>query len=174
MKTTDQTIELIDFEVLIPTLDGTGVADRITIQVPVTRDPETGEELLTPEAHEKIEQTQARYMGLLTPDELKALRSRLGLTQRGLGELLQVGEKSYTRWESGRARPSRSINVLLRALRDCKLSIPYLQSLQKPVVDWRVPAERHLGESWQPIVFQFNRTAAADTTGDYVNLTKAA
>lgn len=136
MKTKHPTPELIDFEVLIPALDGTSVADRIKIQVPVVRDSETGEELLTPEAHEMIEQTQARYMGLLTPDELKALRNRLGLTQRELGDLLQVGEKSYTRWETGRSRPSRSINVLLRALRDGKLTIPYLQSLQKPVMDW--------------------------------------
>lgn len=52
------TTELSDFEVLIPSVDGHGIADRITIQVPVTRDPKTGEELLTPEAHEKIERTQ--------------------------------------------------------------------------------------------------------------------
>lgn len=129
------------FEVLIPTIDGTGIADRITIEVPITRDPETGEELLTPEAHEKIEQTQARYMGLLSPDELRTLRDRLGLTQNELGELLQVGEKSYSRWETGRSRPSRSINVLLRALRDGKLTVPYLQSLQKPTVDWWTPAQ---------------------------------
>jgi putative zinc finger/helix-turn-helix YgiT family protein len=140
MNTTRQN-ELMDFEVLIPTIDGTGIADRITIQVPITRDPETGEELLTPEAHEKIEQTQARYMGLLSPDELRALRNRLRLTQSELGDLLQVGEKSYSRWETGRVRPSRSINVLLRALRDGKLTIPYLQSLQKPTVDWWMPAQ---------------------------------
>lgn len=139
MNTTTQP-ELIDFEVLIPTMDGKGIADKIAIKVPVTRDPVTGEELLTPEAHEKIEQTQARHMGLLSADELKALRNRLGLTQSELGDLLQVGEKSYTRWETGRARPSRSINVLLRALRDGKLTIPYLQSLQKPTVDWWTPA----------------------------------
>lgn len=139
MNTPQQT-ELIDFEVLIPTMDGTEIAERVTIQIPITRDPETGEELLTPEAHEKIEQTQARHMGLLSPGELRGLRDRLGLTQGELGDLLQVGEKSYSRWETGRARPSRSINVLLRALRDGKLTIPYLQSLQKPMVDWWIPA----------------------------------
>jgi len=56
--TTTQTTEFSDFEVLIPAVDGSGIADRITIQVPVTRDPETEEELLTLEAHEKIEWTQ--------------------------------------------------------------------------------------------------------------------
>ncbi|MEI6491104.1 MAG: hypothetical protein WCO94_01045 [Verrucomicrobiota bacterium] len=58
MNTSESPSELMNFEVLIPTMDGHGIADRMTIQVPVTRDPETGEELLTPEAHEKIEWTQ--------------------------------------------------------------------------------------------------------------------
>jgi DNA-binding transcriptional regulator YiaG len=129
-------IELIDFEVMIPSVDESTIVDRITIKVPVTRDPETGELLLTPAAHEKIEQTQERHMGLISPAELRAIRSRLGLTQRELGNLIQVGEKSYTRWETGRARPSRSLNVLLCALRDGRLTIPYLRSLQRPFVEW--------------------------------------
>jgi len=165
--------ELIDFEVLIPTIDAEGISERITIQVPITRDPVTGEELLTPEANEKIEQTQARHMGLLSPEELKALRNRLGITQRELGDLLQVGEKSYTRWETGRARPSRSINVLLRALRDGKLSIPYLQSLQKPVVDWRIPALGHSVAAFA-LPIHFRRLDTTDTAADYSDLTKAA
>src|SRR5438132_4311287 len=75
-------------------------------------------------------------MGLISPTELKEMRTRLRLTQRQIGELIQVGEKSYTRWETGRARPSRSLNVLLCALRDGRLSVPYLQSLQRPFVEW--------------------------------------
>lgn len=132
-------IELIDFEVVIPSIDGSEVVDRIQVKIPVTRDSETGETLLTPEAHDKIEQTQARHMGLISPAELKMIRQRFGLTQRQLGNLLQVGEKSYTRWETGRARPSRSLNVLLCALRDGRLPIPYLQSLQRPFVEWWFP-----------------------------------
>ena len=58
--------ELIDFEVAVPSIDGTHVADRVRVQIPVTRDPLTGEALLTPEAHDKIEQTQARHMGLVS------------------------------------------------------------------------------------------------------------
>lgn len=129
-------IELVDFEVVIPSVDGSEIVDRISVKIPVTRDPQTGEALLTPEAHEKIEQTQARHMGLISPTELRNIRRRLGLTQRELGNLIQVGEKSYTRWETGRARPSRSLNVLLCALRDGRLSIPYLQSLQRPFLEW--------------------------------------
>lgn len=147
--------ELIDFEVLIPSIDGSDVADRITVKIPVTRDATTGETLLTPEAHEKIEQIQARHLGLISATELKAIRKRLGLTQKQLGDLIQIGEKTYTRWESGRARPSRSLNVLLCALRDGRLPVPYLRSLQKPVVEWWTSA--HL-----PVVItQFPRSTAA-------------
>jgi len=59
---------------------------------------------------------QARRIGLLLPAQLKELRERYDYTQKEMGELFQVGEKSWTRWESGRHRPSRSINLLIRAL----------------------------------------------------------
>lgn len=123
-------------EVRIPNADGVGVAERVSVDVPVKWDAELKEWLLTQEAHQLIDNTKARHMGLISPAELREMRTQFRLTQRQIGELLQVGEKSYTRWETGRSRPSRSINVLLCALRDARLSIQYLQSLQKPVVEW--------------------------------------
>lgn len=131
MKTKIESIE-----VRIPNADGTGVAERIPVDVPLRWDAELKEWLLTEEAHELIDNTKARHMGLISPADLKEMRLRLRLTQRQIGSLLQVGEKSYTRWESGRARPSRSLNVLLCALRDGRLSVPYLQGLQQPFVEW--------------------------------------
>jgi DNA-binding transcriptional regulator YiaG len=123
-------------EVRIPNADGSGIAERIPLDVPVRWDAEIKEWLLTEEAHQIIDNTKARHMGLISPAELREMRTRFRLTQRQIGELLQVGEKSYTRWETGRSRPSRSMNVLLCAVRDSRLSIPYLQSFQKPVVEW--------------------------------------
>lgn len=128
--------KLTRIDVRIPNADGTGVAERIDVDVPVKWDAELEEWLLTPEAHQIIDNTKARHMGLISPAELREMRTRFHLTQQQIGELIQVGEKSYTRWETGRSRPSRSINVLLCALRDARLSIPYLQSLQKPVTEW--------------------------------------
>ena len=87
-----------DYEVLIPNLDGDGIAERIVVQIPVYKDPQTGEEMLTEEAIEQIETTKARHMGLLLPDQIKALRLRLKLSQAEMSELLQAGRKSYTRW----------------------------------------------------------------------------
>ena len=129
MKTPRQEV---DFEVAVPNAERTGIAERITIRVPVEIDLATGEEILTTEALDLIENTQARHMGLLLPEEIKGLRKSLGLTQREFGDLLQVGGKTATRWETGRGRPSRSLNVLLCALRDGKLPTRYLESLQNP------------------------------------------
>jgi DNA-binding transcriptional regulator YiaG len=150
-------------EVRIPNADGTGVAERVPVDVPVKWDAELKEWLLTEEAHQLIDNTKARHMGLVSPAELREMRTRLRLTQRQIGELLQVGEKSYTRWETGRSRPSRSINVLLCALRDARLSIQYLQSLQKPVVEWWSCADARTFES--PVVVPFSNLEPISVEG---------
>src|SRR5258708_36428928 len=103
----------VEEEVLIPNLEGGGIAERVKVKIPAVRDAHTGEARLTEEAFKILEATKARHLGLLLPDQLKALRTRLGLTQKEMSQLLQAGEKSYTRWESGRARPSRMVNLLL-------------------------------------------------------------
>lgn len=130
-------ITYVDVQVRIPNLEGDEVAEIHTVKVPVTLDPHTGEELLTPEAIELIETTKARYMGLLLPGEIREMRERLGLTQKQISTLLQAGEKSYTRWESGRSRPSRMVNVLLRLLYEGKLFVCDLISQQEQGINWR-------------------------------------
>jgi transcriptional regulator with XRE-family HTH domain len=90
---------------------------------------EVKEWLLTPEAHEAIEATKARLIGLLLPEQFKELRQRYRYSQKEMGELFQVGEKSWTRWESGKQRPSRSINLLIRALYEGQVSVNYLLKL---------------------------------------------
>jgi transcriptional regulator with XRE-family HTH domain len=115
-----------EFEVLVPNIDGTAVAERVKVTIPLRWDEELEEWLLTPEAHQIIEDTKARHMGLLLPAQLKELRERYDYTQKEMGELFQVGEKSWTRWESGKHRPSRSINLIIRALYEGEISINYL------------------------------------------------
>jgi transcriptional regulator with XRE-family HTH domain len=115
-----------EFEVLIPNLDGTGIGQRVKVPITLEWDEEVQQWLVTPESHELIDRTKARLIGLLLPDQLKELRERYDYTQKEMGELFQVGEKSWTRWESGKHRPSRSINLLIRALYEGEISINYL------------------------------------------------
>lgn len=126
-----------DVKVRIPNLDGDAIAEVHTVRVPVTIDPHTGEEMLTEEAVEIIETTKARYMGLLLPADIKKMREQLGLTQKRASELVQAGEKSWTRWESGNARPSRMVNVLLRLIYEGKVFITDLVAQRKPGTNWR-------------------------------------
>jgi len=119
-------------EVSIPSMEGDTVAEIIQVEVEVWRNRNTGEVFLDGHARAKLEATKARYLGLLTAEQIKELRQYLQLTQRELADLLQIGEKSWTRWETGRERPSRSINVLLNALYDGRSDIHYLRQLRQP------------------------------------------
>lgn len=144
---TNETIKYVDTQVHVPNLEGDAIAEIVPIQIPVTIDPHTGEEMLTPEAVELIEDTKARHMGLMLPGEIKDLRQRLELTQREISELLQAGEKSFTRWETGHGRPSRMVNVVLRALHDGKLTVEYLRSQRQTGFDWRKIVECDFGQA---------------------------
>jgi len=115
------------FDIKIPTLEGDQVAEVIPLEVPVVWDEEIGDWLLTEEAHSLIEDTKARHMGLLLPHQFLELRQRHDLSQSGIGELFQVGAKSWTRWETGKNRPSRSVNLLIKALFDNQITIEYLR-----------------------------------------------
>ncbi len=115
-----------EFEILIPKADGSGVAEKVKVMVPVRWDEEVQTWVMTPEAHRIIDDAKARLIGLLLPAEFKELRERYGYTQKEMGALLQVGEKSWTRWESGKQRPSRSLNLLIRALSEGEISLNYL------------------------------------------------
>ena len=130
-----------EFEVLIPTADGTGIVEKVIVTVPIRWDEELKEWLMTREAHEIIDNTKARRMGLLLPEQFQELRERYDCSQKQMGELFQVGEKSWTRWETGKHRPSRSISLLVRALYDGELSINYLlkRAGKAPRDEWATP-----------------------------------
>lgn len=58
----EEETKLKDFDVSIPTADGSAIAKWITVQIPVRYTPGVtpeGEEVLTPEAHDIIDQTKS-------------------------------------------------------------------------------------------------------------------
>lgn len=58
-----------------------------------------------------------RARGLLTPDEIRATRTSLGLTQAGFERLLGTGPKTVVRWEKGTVFQSATADRLMRLLR---------------------------------------------------------
>ncbi len=151
----------------VPTLDGKGVAETVEVEVTAYRNPADGEIYLDGKALQRLDDAKARYMGLMLPRDIKELRVQLGATQKRMAELLQIGEKSYCRWETGRERPSRSINLLLAALNDGKIDTAYLESRQTPSFDWRRQLERSAKPQKRPVVFVVEAPLARQTEENY-------
>lgn len=118
----------VDETVTIPSATAGGSPRTITVKVPAFKDPTDGEIYLGTEATEILDKAKARHMGVLAPQELAAMRKRLGLSQSAISDLLQIGEKTWSRWETGREIPSRSMNLLLLALYEGKVSLPWLKA----------------------------------------------
>ena len=57
-----------------------------------------------------------RTTGKITPDEIRAIRKSLGLTQVEAGELLGGGPRGFTKYEAGVVKPAASVVNLLRLL----------------------------------------------------------
>ena len=65
--------------------------------------------------------------GLLSADQIRAIRERFGLTQSELARLLHLGANTISRWESGRNVQTEAMEMLLRLLRDLPGSLDYLR-----------------------------------------------
>ena len=80
--------------------------------------PKCGEQLLNWEQTRLLSQgARQKYRdkyGLLSPEEIVALRGRLGLTQVDLAKLLRLGANTISRWEAGRNVQTAALDVLLR------------------------------------------------------------
>lgn len=77
--------------------------------------------------HERALLLYRKKYGLLTSDEIRAIRDRLGISQRALALLLRLGPASVARWEANRNVQTASMDVLLRLLRDVPGALTYLR-----------------------------------------------
>lgn len=91
-----------------------------------------GEEILTPESSAKIERIKARHLGIMTGADIKAMRERLGLSQKELTDLLDCGDKTLSRWENGHGYPTGANNKLLRLLDENFLAPASLEAVKGP------------------------------------------
>jgi len=68
-----------------------------------------------------------RKHGLLSSDEIRAIRERHRLRQGDLPRLLRLGVNTISRWEAGRNVQTAAMDVLLRMVRDLPGSIAFLR-----------------------------------------------
>jgi putative zinc finger/helix-turn-helix YgiT family protein len=77
--------------------------------------------------HEEAVDIYRRRHGLLSADEIRALRKELALNQAALASLLRLGANTVSRWESGRNVQSAGLDILLRMVRDVPEVAAYLR-----------------------------------------------
>lgn len=88
------------------------------------------EEYLTPDQMDEVQRRASARIreeeGLLLPEEIRALRERLALTQREFEKLLGVGQKTVARWERGTVFQNPSTDALLRVLQSIPDAVEFL------------------------------------------------
>lgn len=115
-----ETIKVME-DVSICNPDGS-VREVVKVEVDAMKAPD-GEIYLNGDALAKLDRVKARYEGIMLPDDIRQLRERFGLTQTEISNALGLGGKTWTRWETGRERPSRSMNNMLVFLHNGKLTL---------------------------------------------------
>lgn len=82
--------------------------------------PECGEAIVDTNTLKKsgkiLKDFQREVDGLLTGQQIKAIRTKLGLTQKQLADIVGGGAKSLARYESGQVCQSKGMDNLLRIL----------------------------------------------------------
>jgi HTH-type transcriptional regulator / antitoxin MqsA len=73
-------------------------------------------EILSHELDQAISIEAIKRQGLLTPDDIRQVRQRTGLSAVDMAILLGVGEKTYTRWETGKSIQNKGNDTLIRIL----------------------------------------------------------
>ena len=117
-----------------------------------------GDEVLTPESIALIENTTARYLGLMTGRDIKMMRKRLSLTQDELSELLGCGKKSLSRWENGKGYPSGIINKMLRLIDEGFLSPASLNAVEgpRPEASWPTQLAKEYAQPKNREILRYN------------------
>ena len=74
------------------------------------------EEILSHELDKAIGLEAIKRQGMLLPEEIRQVRQRTGLSAVDMAQLLGVGEKTYTRWETGKSIQTKGNDTLIRLL----------------------------------------------------------
>jgi HTH-type transcriptional regulator/antitoxin MqsA len=91
-----------------------------TIQMPGWYCQATGESIHTGEdlkvSDAALKSLKIKAEKLLAPDEIKRIRTKLGLTQREAGEVIGGGPNAFQKYESGETLVSKGMSNFLRTL----------------------------------------------------------
>jgi len=79
---------------------------------------ECGEGMVEESAWEDVERVKAElkaeYVGVMTPEKIREVRTHLNLSQRRAGQIFGGGPNAFQKYETGKVTISQSMNNLLR------------------------------------------------------------
>ena len=110
---------------------------------------ECGEDVMSAEMADRLAKelvdAYAHAHGLLTPSEIRGVRTRFGLRQSDFERLLGVSTPTCSRWETGAVQQSRTADKLMRVIRDVPGVYEYLadDSKQLSVIAGAKHSEEH-------------------------------
>jgi HTH-type transcriptional regulator / antitoxin MqsA len=89
------------------------------------------------DARKPLKDFHRRVDGLLSGDEIKAIRKKLNLKQEEMAEILGGGLKSFARYENGQVCQSKGMDSLLRILNAYPFALDVIMKnkVEKPVID---------------------------------------
>jgi len=91
--------------------------EEFTFRAKATVCPHCGEEFLMAESHDyNLHTLQAMYRerhNLLTPDKIRSIRAKYGLSAKSFSKVLGLGEISITRYENGSVQEEAQNNLML-------------------------------------------------------------
>lgn len=86
--------------------------------IPVEHCQVCGEILFGAEGEKAQHEAVCRYLGRLSPTEIKSIRKGLGLSQRAFADRFEIGLASLKRWETGAVIQNQSMDSILRRAAD--------------------------------------------------------
>lgn len=96
---------------------GTGVsATDLSCELPVIICNQCGAQWTGPEAEDARHEAVCRYLGRLTPDEVRGVREKYRLSQYEFSRISGLGEASLSRWETGAQIQNAASDRLLRLI----------------------------------------------------------
>lgn len=90
---------------------------KITIpDVPMLECDHCGDSVINDEGNSRIDTFLDHLLNPISPEEVQQLLSKYHLTQKEASVITGYGEKNFSRWATGKARPSESVSNILRLL----------------------------------------------------------
>lgn len=93
-----------------------GDGKTVSVRVPSLSCSGCGYSVVTSDAEAIRDAAVRLHRGLLSPEQIKNVRTALGFSRREFSEAFGVPEASMERWENGRLIQNRSADTLLRIL----------------------------------------------------------